>query len=208
MIRVFIADDHAVVRDGLRAVLSATSDLVVVGDAATGEEVLRRAPVEAWDVLVLDLQLADMSGLTVLRRLRPLVPRLGVLVLSMHPEDQYAVHVLQAGASGFLNKGRPAAVLLEAVRTIGAGRRYVTPDLAALLLSSAGPHDEPHHALTPRELEILIHVGRGMSTSLIAKTLDLSATTVSTHLARIREKLGLETTGQLAQYALRAGLVQ
>lgn len=208
MTRVFIADDHAVVRDGLRAVLSATDDLVVVGDAATGEEVLRRAPVEAWDVLVLDLQLADMSGLTVLRRLRPLVPRLGVLVLSMHPEDQYAVHILQAGASGFLNKGRPAAVLLEAVRTIGAGRRYVTPDLAALLLSSEGPHDEPHHALTPRELEILIHVGRGMSTSLIAKALDLSATTVSTHLARIKTKLGLETTGQLAQYALRAGLVQ
>lgn len=213
MIRVFLVDDHAIVRDGLRAVLTATGDIEVVGEARTGEAVLAAAAAPGaatWDVLLLDLALPDASGLSVLRQLRELRPRLQVLVLTMHPEDQYAVRVLRAGAAGFINKGRPGATLIAAIRELAAGRRYITPELSDLMLQTMSNIRAPaasHDELTTRELEILIHVGQGCSTSEIAQLLGLSASTVSTHLGRIKERLGLTSTSQLAQYALKAGLI-
>ena len=212
MIRAFIADDHAIVRDGLRAALAATDDIEVVGDAGSGAALFAAAEAggASWDVVLLDLTLPDASGLSVLRRLLELHPRLHVLVLTMHPEDQYAVRVLQAGAAGFINKGRSVETLIAAIRTVAAGRRYVTPELGDLLIRTPPRLRTPAasaDALTTRELEILLHVGKGASTSEIAQVLGLSASTVSTHLGRIKDRLGLSSTGQLAQYALQAGLV-
>lgn len=207
MIRVFLAEDHAVLRDGLRRILAETGDITVVGDTDDGEEVLRRAEHERWDVVVLDLGLHKLDGAAVLRALRAAHPRLPVLILSMHPEDGFALRLLAAGAAGFVHKARPASVIVEAIRRVARGGRYITPELADRLLEQQGATDEdPVQALTDRQLEILRLIGQGRSPSEVATALGLRASTVSTHLHHIKTRLGARTLGELVQYALRAGL--
>ncbi len=207
MIRVFLAEDHAILREGLRRILAETGDITVVGECDDGEEVLRRAAEERWDVLVLDLGLKKLEGAAVLRALRSSHPRLPVLILSMQPEDGYALRLLTAGAAGFVHKARPPAAVIEAIRKVARGGRYITPELAERLLERDGAGEQdPLSSLTDRQMEVLRLVGRGCSPSEIAAATGLRASTVSTHLHHLKSRLGARTLGELVQYALRAGI--
>jgi DNA-binding NarL/FixJ family response regulator len=200
--QVFLADDHALVREGLRRVLDEAGDITVVGEAADGETVLSRAATERWDVLVLDLDLAGLSGFEVLRKVLEIRPKLHVLVLSMHPEEQFAVRLIRAGASGYLSKGRSATEFVRALREVHAGHRYVAPELAGELIATTDSA-----TLSDREMEVLTLLANGRSPSEIGHTLDLRASTVSTHLAHIKSKLGAKTLVEVVNQALQRGLV-
>lgn len=206
MIRVFIADDHVIVRDGLRRLLAETPGMELAGESGKGRDVLERAAQERWDVLVLDLSMEDVGGLEVLKRLRETLPSLPVIVLSMYPEAQYAVRLLRMGASAYLSKGRSSAELLEAIRTVAAGRRYVTGTAAEALVSAGGGSGAPHERLSQREHQIFLLVAEGRSPGDIAAELNLSPSTVSSHLVHIRDKLGVRSNGEMIQYAYRTGL--
>jgi two-component system invasion response regulator UvrY len=209
MIRVFLADDHEIVREGVKRVVMRAPDMAVVGEASDGEEVLARAEKEVWDVLVLDLTLPKRSGLDVLGRLKQRRPSLRIVVLTMHAEDQYAVRILRSGADAYLTKGRPSSELLDAIRAVAGGGKYITPRLGELLLAPVGSGGSaPHELFTDRELEVLIALARGSSPSAIADQLSVSPSTVSTHLRAIKTKLGAESLAALVQYALRVGLLE
>jgi DNA-binding NarL/FixJ family response regulator len=208
MIRVFLADDHEIVREGVKRLVMRAPDMAAVGEAASGDEVLERAEKETWDVLVLDLSMPGRSGLDVLTRLKQRRPAMRIVVLTMHAEDQYAVRVLRSGADAYLTKGRPASEILDAIRTVAAGGKYITPHLGELLLAPRGTGSSAgHEILTDRELEVLIALAKGASPSAIAESLDVSPSTVSTHLRAIKTKLGLESLASIVQYAIRAGLL-
>lgn len=208
MIRVFLADDHAIVRDGLRRLIADTPGLELAGDTAFGRVVLDGAADGRWDVLVLDLSLEDVGGVEVLRLLRERVPRLPVIVLSMYPEAQYAVRILRMGAAAYLSKGRSSEVLIEAIRAVAQGKRYVTSEVAdALVAAGAGGEGARHERLSEREHQVFLLVAEGLSPGDIAAQLNLSPSTVSSHLVHIREKLGMRTNGEVMQYAYRAGLM-
>lgn len=208
MIRVFLADDHALLREGVRRVLCECGDICVAGEAATGDEVLQRAEQESWDVLLLDLSLPGPSGLDLVRRLLAVRPRLRILILTMHPEDQHALHLLHAGAAGFLTKSSAAAAMLVgAVRTVAAGRRFVSPALTELLLcNQLDPARLPHESLSPRQYEILVLLGRCLTPKEIAAQLLLSANTVSSHIHEIKQRLSLQSLSALVRYAIDNGL--
>jgi DNA-binding NarL/FixJ family response regulator len=206
MIRVFLADDHAIVRDGLRRLITETDGLALAGETSKGREALERAQQPDVDVLVLDLSLEDLGGLEVLRRLRELRPKLPVVVLSMYPEEQYAVRVLKMGAQAYLSKGRSSRELVEAIRTVADGRRYLTPGVAdALLMNNS--EKAPVERLSEREHQVFVLIAQGRTPGDIAAELNVSASTISSHLVHIREKLGVRTNGELVQYAYRSGLV-
>lgn len=209
MIRVFVVDDHAVVREGIKRIVQSAPDMMLMGEAGEGGEVLARAESEVWDVLLLDLSLPDRSGLDVLTRMKALRPQTKVVVLTMHAEDQYAVRVLRAGADGYLTKGRSSQELLDAIRAVATEGKYITARLAELLLSGhgSGEHAAPHEALSDREMEVLLLIGRGMTPSAVADALEVKPSTVSTHLRAIKDKLAAGSLGDLVQYAVRAGLV-
>ncbi len=208
MIRVFVADDHTIVRDGLRRLIEETPGMELAGETARGRTVIERAGDGSWDVLVLDLSLEDVGGVEVLRELRERAPKLPVIVLSMYPEAQYAVRTLRMGAAAYLSKGRSSAELVEAIRTVAQGRRYVTPEVADALVTSGGKADgAPHERLSEREHQVFLLLAEGRSPGDIAAELDLSPSTVSSHLVHIREKLGMRTNGEVIQYAFRAGLM-
>jgi DNA-binding NarL/FixJ family response regulator len=209
MIRVFVVDDHAVVREGIKRIVQSAPDMMLMGEAGEGGEVLARAEREVWDVLLLDLSLPDRSGLDVLTRMKALRPQTKVVVLTMHAEDQYAVRVLRAGADGYLTKGRSSQELLDAIRAVATEGKYITARLAELLLSghASGEHAAPHEALSDREMEVLLLIGRGMTPSAVADALEVKPSTVSTHLRAIKDKLAAGSLGDLVQYAVRAGLV-
>ena len=206
MIGVFVADDHGIMRDGLRRLLDETDDLRVVGEAADGHEVLRRAAEpEAWDILLLDLSLQGPSGVELLEKLRPLRPDLKVVVLSMYPEDQHGPQMLRAGARAYLAKGRSGTELLDALRKVARGESYVTDVIARHLLAQ---EPSAHEELSRREYEIFMMLARGTQPSDIASDLKLGPTTVSTYVARIRQKLGAQSISQIVQYAYRHRLVE
>lgn len=208
MIRVFVVDDHAVVREGLKRLVQSAPDMVLIGEAGDGSEALARAEREIWDVVVLDLSLPDRSGLDVLTRMKALRPHTKVVVLTMHAEDQYAVRILRAGADGYLTKGRSSQELLDAIRKVATEGKYVTARLAELLLSPGSrDHQAPHESLSDREMEVLLMLGRGMTPSAIAEALKVRPSTISTHIRSIKDKIGAESLGDLVQYAVRAGLV-
>jgi DNA-binding NarL/FixJ family response regulator len=209
MIRVFIADDHSIVRHGLRDLIASTGDMKVVGEATDGRQLLNQAPSLECDVLILDLSLPRVSGPEVLRRLRQIRPSLPVLVLTMYPEDQYAVALLKNGASAYLCKDRPSTELLEAIRRLAAGRTYFTETLAQRFLTAGGADDnQPLHAkLSAREHQVFTLIIQGRTSSEIAAELDLTAGTVSNHLAKIKEKLGAHSVAEVVRYAYRAGLI-
>jgi len=208
VIRVFLAEDHAIVRDGLRRLLADTPGMELASETARGRVVLERAGDGGWDVLVLDLALEDIGGLEVLRLLRERAPKLPVVVLSMYPEAQYAVRILKMGAAAYLSKGRSSEELVEAIRTVAQGRRYVTPEVAdALVTAGSGAGVAPHERLSEREHQVFLLLAEGLSPGDIGAQLNVSPSTVSSHLVHIREKLGARTNGEVMQYAWRAGLL-
>jgi DNA-binding NarL/FixJ family response regulator len=207
MIRVFVVDDHAVVREGIKRIVQSAADMVLVGEASGGTEALAFAERDTWDVMLLDLTLPDRSGLDVLIRVKARRPHGKVIVLTMHAEDQYAVRVMRAGADGFLTKGRSSQELLEAIRKVATEGKYVTARVIELLLSGRGDERAPHETLSDREMEVLLLLGRGMTPSAVADALEIKPSTVSTHIRNAKDKLGVESLGDLVQYAVRAGLV-
>jgi two-component system, NarL family, invasion response regulator UvrY len=208
MIRLVLADDHAVVRAGLRSILEENGELKVVAEAATGDEVLRVLPSLPVDVLVLDVSMPGPGIFELLRRLKEEHPTVRVVVLTMHPEDQYGVRVLRAGASACLSKERSPELLVEAIRKAHSGGIYLTPSLGDVLASRlAFPGGSPTHAqLSDRELEVLVRLASGGTTKAIAADLGLSRKTVSTYHSRIRRKLGLQSEADLIRYALEQHL--
>lgn len=209
MIRVLIADDHAVVRRGLRELLAETPDIEVTAEAATAADALESVRKQPFDAVVLDLSLPGRGGLDLLSEIKAERADLPVLILTMHPEDQYAVRALKAGAAGYLTKESAPEVLVEAVRRAAAGGRYVSPALAeklALHLDRARER-EPHEALSDREFQVFRRLAGGRTVGQIAEELSLSVKTVSTYRTRILEKMGLQTNAELMQYAFRNKLV-
>jgi DNA-binding NarL/FixJ family response regulator len=210
MIRVLLVDDHPILRRGLREILVSGLESVVCGEAENSQEVLEQVQSNAWDLVILDINLPGRSGLEVLGDLRRLRPKLPVLVLSIHAEDQYARRLLKAGACGYLRKETAPEELIAAVRKVVTGGRYVSPTLAEKLVLDldADAETPTHERLSDREFEILRLIGSGKQVSQIAEELHLSVTTISTYRARILEKLNLSTTAELVRYAVRNNLVE
>lgn len=209
MSNILIADDHAILRAGLKEILVRDLKNVICGEAESADQVLAQVRTQHWDLVVLDITMPGRSGLDILADLKSLRPELRVLILSMHPEDQYGKRALKAGAFGYLKKESAPEELIQAIRQILAGGRYVSAALADRLAAdlAGDTQKQPHETLSPREFEILCMIGAGKTVSRIAEELHLSITTVSTHRARILEKLKLTTTADLIRYALRNNLV-
>ena len=209
MIDVFIADDHAIVRQGLNQIVSDTTDIRLAGEAATGPETMRLVRGGTCDVLVLDLNMPGISGIDILHALKNERPELPVLVLSMQAEDQYAVRCLKAGASGYLTKESAPEELVEAIRQVVAGGNYVSRGLADSLAARLNETKARpgHETLSDREFQILQLMGAGKSATEIAGELSLSVKTVSTYRGRILRKLNLKTSAEIIQYAIRNWLV-
>lgn len=210
MIKVLVADDHAIVRRGLREILSETPDILVGGEAATAQEVMQLVHAQRWSVVLLDLSLPGGTGLELLGEIRRAYPDLPVLILTVQPEDQYAVRAIRAGAAGFLTKESAPDRLIEAVRKVARGGRYVSAELAETLASvlAGDAKKEPHELLSNREFEILKMLASGKTVSKVAQELSLSVKTVSTHRTRILKKMGMKTTAELTHYAVRNHIVE
>ncbi|MCC6157633.1 MAG: response regulator transcription factor [Deltaproteobacteria bacterium] len=206
MIRVFLVDDHVIVREGIRRLIEDCTGMTVVGEVSSGREVLRRAESESWDVLVLDLSLPDMNGTEVLNRVLEIRPALKVVVLSMYPEDQYGLRLLSMGAWAYLSKDRPPEELLDAIRRVASGRRYITDSLAELAASPQRGQGAPHEHLTDREYQVFLLLFHGKSPAMVGEELKLMPSTVSTHIKAIKAKLGVQTLAEIVQYAFRAGI--
>ena len=209
MIRVLIADDHPIVRRGLKEILVRELEGATCGEAENAQQVLAQVRTHNWDLVILDISMPGRSGIDVLRDLKREQPKLPVLVLSMYPEDQYGKRVLKAGASGYMNKESAPEELIEAIRKVLTGGRYVSPSLAERLASdmSAEVEQPPHERLSDRELEVLRMIASGKTISQTAEELHLGVTTVSTYRARILEKMNMKTTAELIHYAVRNGIV-
>ena len=209
MLKVLIADDHAVVRQGLRQILSEIPELGVVGEAQDGQAVLNLMRAEPWDVLVLDLSMPGRGGLDILKDVRRERPETRVLVLSMHPEDQFAVRTLKAGAAGYLTKESAPSELVAAVRKVLTGGRYISPALAEKLAFDLGRDDDRprHEKLSDREFQVMRRLAAGMTVQQIADELMLSPKTISTYRARVLEKLELKTNAELIHYSIHNELV-
>jgi len=204
MIKIFIADDHPVVRQGVRQIVAGHDDLVVAGEATTGRETVERLPQLTCDVVLLDLSLPDIDGLDLLKELRRARPQTPILVLTMHSEAQFAVRALKAGAAGYVTKESAPSELVTAIRKVVVGGHYVTAGLAERLAANiSGGGAMPHESLTDREYQVFRLMAAGQSSRQIATGLSLSIKTVSTHRARIFEKMQMTSAAQLAAYAVR-----
>jgi len=210
MIKVFIADDHAIVRQGLKQILSETSDMQLIGEAADGQDALQQARNAKWDVLVLDITMPGRSGFDVLRILGKENPNLPVLVLSMHAESQFAVRCFRAGAAGYLAKESAPMELVKAIRQVVNGGKYVSQDMAEVLATRLDTASEQPliETLSEREFQVLRMIGSGMTATGIADTLSLSVKTIATYRSRILIKLELNNTTEIIQYALKNQLVE
>jgi two-component system, NarL family, invasion response regulator UvrY len=209
MIRILIADDHAILRRGLREILVRELGDAVCGEAENAQQLLAEVERQDWELVILDVSMPGRSGVDVLRDLHRARPKLPVLVLSMHPEDQYGKRVLQAGASGYMKKESAPEELIVAIRKLLAGGRYVSAGLAEKLALDLHKDSgrAPHEALSDREFEVLRMIASGKTVSQIAHDLHLGVTTVSTYRARILEKMNIGSTAELMHYALRNHLV-
>jgi two-component system, NarL family, invasion response regulator UvrY len=209
MLKVLLADDHAIVRGGLKEILLRHMESVECGEAENAEQVLAQIRGHAWDLLILDITMPGRSGLDILADIKLVRPELPVLVLSMMPEDQFGKRVLEAGAGGYLKKESAPEQLIEAIRKVLAGGRYVSPALAEKLVLdlNADPNRPMHEGLSAREFEILVMLGSGKTVGQIAEEIHLSVTTVSTYRARILEKMKMSTNAELMRYAFRNRLV-
>ena len=210
MIKVLIADDHPIVRQGLRQILSGVSDMKVAGEAVNAQETLDQVRAGEWDVLVLDITMPGRSGFDILKELKHEQPSLPVLVLSIHAEEQFAVRVLKAGASGYLTKENAPDELIKAIRKVVSGGKYISRGLAESLAfgldtDSARPQ---HEALSDREFQVMRLMTAGKTLAEIAETLSLSAKTVSTYRTRLLEKLNLKTNAEIIRYAIENRLIE
>ncbi len=203
-IDVLIADDHAIIRDGLKKILADTDDMIVAGEAMNGSIALEKVRERDWGLVVLDLSMPGRSGIELIKLIKTEKPKCPVLIFSMHPEEQYAVRALRAGASGYLSKEGDSDLILPALRKVAAGGVYFSAKVAELLVSEATPHAEslPHQRLSDREFQIFEHIVCGMSMTDIANELSLSIKTVSTHKSHIMAKMGMSTQVELVRYAI------
>ncbi|MFM2400386.1 MAG: hypothetical protein RL341_2543 [Pseudomonadota bacterium] len=209
MIKIVIADDHTIVREGLRRVVSQVEDVEVIGEAVNGREVLEWVRKGGMDLLLLDLSMPEHSGVDFIRRLKDEAPKLPILVLTMHEEEQYAVRSIRAGASGYLTKESASKELINAIRRVATGRLYISPSVAEqLALDAMSTPDGPRHkSLSDREFEVFQMMVHGRSVTDIAQQLHLSVKTVSTHKARILEKMNMQSLAELVRYAVANGLI-
>lgn len=209
MIQVLIADDHAIIRDGLKQIISFQPDMAVMGEAANGDEVLQKIRQGKPDVLVLDMSMPGKSGIALIQQVKASQPALPVLVLSMHQETQYAVQAIRAGAAGYITKNTASSQLIEGIRKVARGGTYILPQIAEKLVKQLHLPEPslPHTALTPREFQIFQLLVEGHTVNEIAAALSLSNKTVSTHKANILQKMEIPTTAGLVYYALKHGLI-
>lgn len=209
MIKILIADDHPVVRKGLKEIIEETSDMEVTEEASNGQEVLAKVFEKDFDVVLLDISMPGRSGLDILKELKSQRPKLSVLVLSIHPEEQYAVQVLKAGAAGYLTKKSAPDELVSALRKVSAGGKYVSPSLAEKLASAleTGIDRPAHETLSAREYEVMRKIASGKTVTEISKELFLSPKTISTYRTRILEKMRMKNNAELIRYAIKNRLV-
>jgi DNA-binding NarL/FixJ family response regulator len=203
--RIIIADDHAIFREGLKQVIAKTADTVVADEAANGQELLKKVRETDYDAVLLDISMPGRSGLDILGDLKALRPRLPVIILSMYPEEQYAVRAFRAGAAGYLTKGSPVHELFQALEKVALGRKYVSPALAEALVASMeeGHGEEPHTALSNREYQVLCMIASGKTVGRIAAELTLSVKTVSTYRTQILKKMCMRNNAELTRYAIQ-----
>jgi two-component system invasion response regulator UvrY len=209
MMKILIADDHAVVREGLKQILSARSDMAVTAEASTGHEVLQQIEKNNFDLVVLDISMPGRGGLDILKEIRNKRPKLPVLILSMYPEEQYAVRVLKAGASGYMTKESAPNELVKAIQQISKGKKYVSPSLAEKLavdleVTTGRPL---HESLSDREYQVMCMIASGKTLKEIAEQLSLSIKTISTYRSRILEKMNMKSNAELTHYAIKNSLV-
>jgi len=209
VIEVLLADDHAIVRAGLKELLEDTGEIKVAGEATNGQEVMAQIRARSFDVAVLDMTMPGRSGIELIKQVKDEKPKLRILVLTMHSEEQYAVRALKAGASGYLTKEAAADQLVAAIRRIAGGGAYVSPETAERLALAAAPRAEaaPHTLLSDREFQVLQMIAGGRTVGEIAKRLSLSVKTVSTHKTRILQKMGFSNQAELIRYALEHKLL-
>ena len=209
MIKIFIADDHEIVREGLKQIVGDTSNMVIAGEASNGHEVLSKVLKNDYDVVVLDISMPGINGLDVLKQIKSQKPKLPILVLTMHPEEQYAVRVLRAGASGYLTKESASDELITAIRKVSTARKYVSSSLAEkLAFGLEFDSKKPlHETLSDREYQVMCMIASAKTVKEIAEELFLSAKTISTYRTRILEKMNLKNNAELTHYAIKHGLV-
>ncbi len=209
-ISILIADDHTIVREGLKQILAETPDMVVVDEASNGQEVLDKALKNEHDVILLDISMPGRSGLDILKQLKTERPRTAVLVLSMYSEEQYALRALKAGASGYLTKESAPDRLIEAIRKVSEGRKYISASVAEKLAFNLelGEEKPPHENLSDREYQVMCMIASGKTVKEIAEELALSVKTISTYRTRILEKTGLKNNAALTHYAMQNRLVE
>jgi two-component system, NarL family, invasion response regulator UvrY len=205
MIRILIADDHPLFREGLKHILAGCPDFTVADEASNGQEVFEKVWKNEYDMVLLDIAMPGTPGLEVLKRLKNEKPKLPVLVLSMYPEEQYAVRVIKAGASGYLTKQSASEELITAIRRISGGRKYITPSIAERLADDVEPAAEKplHDTLSDREIEVFRMIAAGKTTIQMAEGLFLSVKTISTYRSRILEKMQMKTNAELIHYAIK-----
>jgi two-component system invasion response regulator UvrY len=209
MLRVLIADDHAIVRKGLKQLLLEEFPSALVEEVGDAEKLIKRTIQEEWDIVICDLSMPGRSGLDALRQIKQSSPSLPVLIMSVHPEEQYALRVLKAGASGYLGKDTVHSELIKAIHVARLGKKYITPSIAERLADAFENDTEKdsHQTLSDREFDVFKLLASGKSTSEIAAQLSLSITTVSTYRARILEKMTMRSNAEMTRYALEKGLI-
>lgn len=210
-IRILIADDHAIVRAGLKQFITDEPDMEVAGEASTGSQVITMVRNEDWDLVLLDISMPEQNGIDTLKRIKQIKPELPVLILSGFSEQQYAVNLMRAGASGYMNKESAPKELVAAVRAVARGQKYISEALAQILandLSDGQDHTPLHTNLSTREFQIFCRLAAGASVSAIADQINLSVKTVSTYRSRVLEKMNMKTNAELTYYAIKNQLIQ
>jgi DNA-binding NarL/FixJ family response regulator len=205
---VLVADDHAIIRDGLKKILADTDDLEVAGEAANGLAVMEKVRARDWSLLVLDISMPGRNGLELIKLVKAERPKLPILIFSMHHEEQYAVRAIRAGASGYLSKEGDTDLLLPAMRKVASGGIFISPKVAELLAGDIAPQNNklPHTLLTDREFDVFSRIVRGMGLTAIGEELSLSVKTVSTHKSHILAKMNMSTQVDMVRYAIEHGL--
>jgi DNA-binding NarL/FixJ family response regulator len=209
MLKILIADDHAIVRQGLKQIVTETPDMVVAGEASNGQELLNRIKEDDYDVVVLDITMPGRDGMDVLKQLRSEKPELPILMLSIHPEEQYALRALRAGASGYLTKESAPDELVVAIRKVSRGGKYISSSLAEKLAFEleVGREQAPHETLSDREYHVMCMIASGKTVMEIAQELSLSEKTISTYRSRILEKMNMKNNAELTYYAIKNQLI-
>ena len=209
MLKILVADDHPIVRQGIKQIIADTTDMVVAGEASNGQEVLSAVSDETYDVVLLDIAMPGPNSMDILKQLKKDKPQIAVLILSIHPEEQYAVRTLKAGASGYLTKESAPDELVEAIRKVSKGGKYITSSLAESLATILIKEEQefPHTILSDREYQVLLMISSGKTSKEIADELSLSVKTISTYRTRMLEKMNMRTNAELIHYAIKHELV-